>query len=107
MHYKSFEQSKKIWEERLTRLNLNNLFIMMTDRDECDEQIIQRFDALPYKNKIIFTHLPYPNIKSAIYIKGFENEKEVGHLYEYTSFFSIKKYYDNLNYVKWFNSGEF
>ena len=35
MHYHSEQEAKAKWKERLQRLNLDNLFIMMTDRDVC------------------------------------------------------------------------
>lgn len=107
MHYRSFEQAKVKWNERKQRINTQNLFIMMCDRDGCTEEIIRRFDKLSYKNKVIFTHLSYPDIKSAYYIRGFENEKEVGHLFKYKTIFSIHKYYDDFDYVKWFNAESF
>lgn len=50
MHYKSFEDAKKNWQNRLKRLDSKNLFIMMSDRDGCNEELIRRFDTLPYEN---------------------------------------------------------
>ena len=104
MHYSSFEQAKLKWDERKKRINKQNLFIMMTDRDECNEEIVRRFDRLANKNKVIFTHLAYPDIKSAFYIKGSEKEKKA---VKYKSIFSLQKYFDELDYVKWFNEGDF
>lgn len=49
---------------------------------------------------------PHPNIKSAVYIRGFENEECVGPCMAYKSKLSYKKYYDDFDYVKWFNSAE-
>lgn len=33
---------------------------------------LKEFDNLPYEHKIVFTHVPQPEIKSSFYIKGFE-----------------------------------
>lgn len=77
----------------------------MTDRDGCTFEDLPSFDRLPYKNKVVFTHRKYPQIKSAYYIKGFENHKNVGDLYKYKSLLTLKKYYDDFNYIEWFNSG--
>lgn len=49
----------------------------MTDRDGCTKEDLIEFDKLSYKNKIVFTHVPYDDIKSAVYIKGFEKDNEV------------------------------
>lgn len=105
VHYDSEEQAEKKWYERVKRINLNNLFILMTDRDGCTEEILKEFDRLPYKNKVIFTHLPNNDIGSAKYIKGFETEKEVGMCFQFKGRFTGKKYYDDFDYVKWFNEG--
>ncbi len=83
-------------------MKLDNLFIMMTDRDGVTEKDIQLFDQLPFKNKVIFTHKPYPAFKSACYIKGFEKQNQVGDIFEFSGW-NGKKYYDQFDYVKWFN----
>lgn len=108
MHYKSFNEAKEKWEERAKRVDFNNLFIIMTDRDGCDEKLIKKFDDLPFENKVIFTHKPYPEIKSTFFIKEFIAEESVGHLFHYKQgiqgFFGYK-YYDNFDYVSFFNKG--
>lgn len=102
MHYHSEAEAEAKWRERSARLDFDNLFVMMTDRDGCTYQNLQAFDNLPFKNKVVFTHKPYPEFKSAFYIKGFEKQGQVGDLYEYSGWFG-KKYYDEFDYVGWFN----
>nr|WP_314738908.1 DUF1919 domain-containing protein [uncultured Haemophilus sp.] len=103
MHYHSEQEAREKWQERLKRLNLDNLFIIMTDRDGCTEQDLHAFDKLPFENKVVFTHKPYPEIRSSVYIKGFENQNQVGDLFEFSGW-NGKKYYDQFDYVAWFNS---
>jgi uncharacterized protein (DUF1919 family) len=107
MHYPNEEEAKQKWIERTKRINFENIFIMMTDRDGCTMQDLINFDNLPYKNKVVFTHQPYPEIKSAYYIKGFENQGSVGELFHYKSRISLKRYYDDFNYVNWFNKSSY
>ena len=102
-HYDSFEQAKETWDERKKRIDKTNLFVLFTDRDGCTYEDLVEFDSLPY-NKVVFTNKPYPEIKSSFYIKGFENLESVGHCYEYMPG-RIIKYYDQFDYVKWFNEG--
>lgn len=106
MHYHSVQEAASKWAARTNRINLDNLFIMMTDRDGCTYQDLQEFDRLPFKNKVVFTHKPYPELKSALYVRGFEDKTQVGDLFEFSSW-NGKKYYDQLNYVKWFNGKGF
>lgn len=103
MHYSSFDEAKIKWNQRKDRINYNNLYILFTDRDNCTHADLKYFDRLPYKNKAVFTHKPIPELKSAVYIHGFENEAEVGSCYEYMPHSLGKKYYDQFDYVSWFN----
>lgn len=77
MHYSTFDEAKNKWRERCKRIQYNNIYLMMTDRDGCTYEDMINFDKLSYK-KIIFTNKPYPEIKSSYYIKGFENMESVG-----------------------------
>lgn len=81
VHYKNFQEAKTCWYRRLKRINYSNMYIIHTDRDASSQlQQLKEFDNLPYKHKVVFTHLKMPNIKSAYYIKGFENDLQVGNL---------------------------
>ncbi|MBN6711998.1 DUF1919 domain-containing protein [Haemophilus haemoglobinophilus] len=102
MHYHSEQEAEQKWNERTKRMDLDNLFVMMTERDGCEYQDLMEFDALPFKNKVVFTHKNYPEIKSAVYIQGFENNAMVGDIFEYTGL-NGKRYYDQFDYVAWLN----
>ena len=102
LHYKSFEEAKRKWIERKERLNIENIFILACEKDGCNYSLLQRFDKLPYKNKIMLTHKNYPEFKSTYYIKGFEDKGELGFIFEFTNE-SGKVYYDDFDYVKWLN----
>lgn len=78
VHYDTFEEGVACWERRKKRINWNNIILMGTERDDCDYAVLQNFDQLPYPNKVVFTHIPYPEFSSAYYIKGFEDQAEIG-----------------------------
>lgn len=105
-HYKSKEEAEKKWNERRRRINYDNLFVLFTDRDGCTKQDLIDFDNLEYKNKAVFVHKPLSDIKSAVYIKGFEQNDSVGMCMDYIGLFSIRRYYDDFDYVSWFNKGK-
>ena len=108
MHYKSFDDAKAKWDERKKRVDLNdtdNIYLIFTDKDGCTYDDLKTFDALPYKHKVVFTHKPYPEIKSAFYIKGFEDKGEVGVLSDVDPKRFIKsRYFEQFDYVSFFNS---
>ncbi len=104
-HYSNCEEALDKWNKRKERINYDNLFVMLTERDNCTYDDLVSFDLLPIKNKVVFTRNEYPEIKCSFYIKGFENMNEVGNLFEYMPHKVGKKYYDQFDYVNWFNNG--
>lgn len=77
-HYKNEKEALEKWNSRVARINYNDIYIFFTDRDGCTYNDLLMFDELDFKHKVVFTHVEYPNIKSSFYIKGFENDQEVG-----------------------------
>ena len=53
MHYKSEEDAKEKWNTRNLRMNLDHLFIIMTEKENCSYESLKKFDTLPYKNKVV------------------------------------------------------
>ena len=104
-HFDDISQVKRDWDRRIKRINMDNLFVIFTDRDGCTMEHLRAFDALPYKNKVVFTHLPYPELRSACYIRGFETDPYVGELYKFRYKRFGWKYIDDFDYVSWFNRG--
>lgn len=102
-HYKTFDEAIAKWEERKRRIDWDNLFILGIDGDNCTYESLRRFDALPYKNKVIFTHIPRPEIKSAFYIPGFENESGMGVALNFKDQFLVRRYLDDFDYVSFLN----
>lgn len=104
-HYSSNTEAEAAWNRRCKRILWDRLFVMMTDRDGCTYEDLQRFDALPYEHKVVFTHVPHPEIRSAFYIPGFEQEPCVGVCSDFINRHTGRKWYDAFDYVKWFNEG--
>jgi len=81
MHYKNFSAAKDKWNQRRARVNLRDAFYIFTDREGATYEQLQAFDRLPFEHKMAFVHKPYPELRSAVYVKGFEREGQVGELY--------------------------
>lgn len=101
-HYASFDEAKKKWDERKVRMDLENPFVLFSDRDGCTEENLRAFERLPYENKVVFVHEKRPDLSSAVYIKGFEREPCVGACMNLMKG-SVRKYYDQFDYISWFN----
>lgn len=102
-HYKTFEEAAYKWNQRKNRIDWDNLFVIGIDGDDCTYESLQRFDALPYKNKVIFTHKPYPEINSAYHLPGFERLGEIGQTTNFKKQFLIRRYIDAYDYVSFLN----
>ena len=107
-HFKSKDEPRVKWNIRRKRVNMNNLFILMTEKDDCTYDELVAFDQLPYKNKIVFTVKEYPELKSAFYLKGCVDSKtgQLGYAYEYPHWWSLKRYMEQFDLIKWFNGGD-
>lgn len=103
VHYDTFEEGVKKWEERKKRIRWENLFLIGTEKDGCSYETLQRFDRLPYENKVIFTHVEYPEFSSACYVRGFEEKGELGVLTFYKKRFWRRRYLDDFDYVSFLN----
>lgn len=106
MHYNSFAEAQEAWKRRAKRVNMDNVYILMTDKNGCTYEHIKQFEELPYKNKVIFTHKKYNEFPSAYYISGFENEGEVGILSDWKPQFFRRRWLDDFDYVNFFNKNE-
>lgn len=103
VHYKTFEQAKEKWLTRCKRINKDNMFFILIDRDGCTIEIAKRFDSLPFKNKVILTYREMPDISCAFVKPEWEDCGKTRVLTEYLSKFSGKRYIDAFDYVSFLN----
>lgn len=106
MHYKSFDEARKKWNTRKQRINYDNIYLLMAERDGCNFELIQRFDNLTYPQKVIFTAKEYPGIKSSIFVEKYKCNNEVDILTDYVGL-TGRKYDEYFDYVDWLNKGEY
>lgn len=93
MHYDSKEEVTEKWTRRTMRVDFDNMIVKFSDTDfGCTDELIEEFDKLPFKNKVCFTHKPFPQCKSVIYMPEYKENEYV--LYEWA--YSYRYY----NFVK-------
>lgn len=97
VHYATFEEANKKWKERCERIDLNNLYIMMSDRDGCTAEDLVKFDNLKCENKVAFVHKLQPEISSSWYVKGYEEAGEVGNIFKWKGLFG-KRLWDDCDF---------
>lgn len=104
VHYKTFEEAREKWLERRKRVDLKNIRIFGCDRDGMTDELMNRFDKLPYP-KVLFTHLPIKRANT-YYIKGYEQDKEVGFVLEGVGWRG-KRIIDQFDYITFLNEGNY
>ena len=105
VHYETEEIAREKWVERTKRIDTVNLYNILTIDENCDPQILKDFEEIPFKNKIIFTNTEKNKSNSTFYIKNFIMEGSAPHgYYKFINKLSGKRYYDQFDYIKWFNN---
>ncbi len=112
-HYASFEAAKEKWEERKRRINYDNIYIMMTDRDfippkkgtnSCGRAVLEMFDRLPYK-KVCFTAEEYEDLKSCKVVEKNKDGDCVNIITDITDYSGrrLYQYAREFDYIEWLN----
>lgn len=104
VHYNNVHEAQIKWDERKKRINWDNCFYIMNDRNSCKAEHIQRFENFPASNKVLFVHKEVQNKNSVqFYIRGSEQKDYVDTMTAYTS--CIHRRFDQFDFVSWFNGG--
>lgn len=101
VHYKTFTDAITKWKERCLRINPDNMAVMLTNWDG-DFNMIERFDRLSFKHKVIFVDKPYTQFKSTFHLKGFSKVNGVKNIYA-TQYIDGRRYIDQFDYVSFIN----
>lgn len=104
-HSNNFEKSKADWERRKTRINYDNIYMILYDTNRKDLNF-KMFETIEHEKKLYLYHKGTTiNSKYAFYIKNFDEKAGRGwwsKINKYNPF--SKKYFEQFNYTKWFNS---
>lgn len=104
-HYATEEAARQKWNQRLSRLDFGNLYVLFVEIEGTSYENLSAFDQLPFPNKIMLTHKEYPEFQSAFPIFRYEKTGYVGPYYHYKNKFTGIREYDVFDYVSWFNTG--
>ena len=98
MHYKNYDEAVIKWKERVQRMDLNNLYVVLVETHSSSYENLIDFDKLPIQNKIILTHKDYPDIKCATPIKGYDGVNLNGEILWPSNRYGACKY-DNVDWL--------
>ena len=77
LHYRSVEDAKEKWFRRLKRINKKNLIFKFSDGDKFESAMAERFEKLPFKNKVLFSASEFPHLKSVVTLEKFRGGERV------------------------------
>ena len=101
-HYHSFAEAKEAWNRRKARINFDNIFIVLLDNWPSNN-IINRFNKLPYKHKIyLYYHGNYTQ-KNCFKLQHLE-DTDLAWYQDMPRWFLKKKFYEQFDFEKWLNS---
>lgn len=99
-HSHTFQEACNDWYRRRTRINFDNLYIMMYDRDGITRDDILRLERIPCCNKVVFSEHSYPDIPYVLTIKG--NDCPYGVQYldkDWLGIRTFEKYFDFVEFL--------
>lgn len=94
MHYKNEEEVLDKWYKRIKRVDLNNMYFLLTENESSSAELVEDFLSLEHYNKICLTATEY-NTKGCVFIE------EVSKMKEYI--WSPKIIIKSINWKKEFN----
>ena len=109
-HYEGFSDAIEKWKERAKRIQKSNLFVVfeypaILDSKEEQQEMKTKFDALPYKNKIMITKQSDLSGDNIIHMRFYNKEYTSGKILKRKNKISVKRFLDDYDYVSFFNKG--
>lgn len=101
-HYNSFEEGRRKWIERMKRLDLEHIYVIY-EGPKVSESFVERFSKLPYKKAIISSREKMFKYDFYYGFSFYERWKP-GKILDYKSWFNVKRYLDDFDYVSFFNN---
>lgn len=103
-HYKTNEEALEKWNERKKRINYNNIYVILNDRDGITEEQIRELGNTDFKNICVFTSKKYPNLPYTFYVPKYKNQKCIGNVLKKSRITGMREFETYFDYVSWLNS---
>ena len=102
-HYHTEEEAAQKWHQRAQRLDRENLFVFLTERDGLSWEEILSLKDLNVRGLVVFTANSYPDIPYALQIPKYEADGQVGNILAMSALDGKREYERYFDFVKWFN----
>lgn len=105
-HYKTLDEGISKWNSRAARMDRDNTFVFLTERDGLTYEEIKTLASLKVRGILVFTAHHYPDIPYALYIPKYKNAGEVGNILKKSNWNDQREYETYFDFVKWFNEAD-
>ena len=105
-HYRTEAEAREKWKTRAQRIDRENLFVFLTERDGLTEEEIRSISNIQSRGLLVFTAKSYPDIPYALQIPKYESVGEVGNILVQSWLDGSREYEKYFDFVKWFNEAE-
>ena len=99
LHYKNFSEAKSAWSRRSTRVLFNNIFVIMSDRDNYSAELFEDFKRLKYK-KVLFSHTNIAD-PDVVYVEKDRKKNMVDDLTKFYDLSGERVYEHYFDFEKW------
>lgn len=103
-HYATNEEALKKWNERKSRIDFDNLYILFNDKDGITEEQIRSLKKVNCRNLCVFTSKEYPDLPYTFCVKKYRGQPCVGNLLKKSKLTGLREFEEIFDYVKWLNS---
>lgn len=104
-HYKTNEEAKNSWDIRKKRINYDNLFLIMYDKDGLTEEDLKKLKTIKCRGKIVISNKKYSSMDYVIRIPVNMDNVETRYRLNINKWTGKRKFEEKFNYVKWLNEG--
>ena len=100
-HYKTEREAEECWNRRKSRINYDNLFIIMYERDNITVDDFRILENIECKNKIVFSDKRHPDIDYIVTMET--SNRQNGQQCLDRDWLGRRTFEKQVDYVKWLN----
>ena len=105
-HYHTEQDAVDKWNNRVKRMNKDNIFVFLTERDGLKKEDIEKLSKLDVKGIVVFTANDFSDIKYTLQIEKYKKDGEVGNILNKSIINGSREYETYFDFVKWFNEAD-
>ncbi|MGN0990323.1 MAG: DUF1919 domain-containing protein [Candidatus Ventricola sp.] len=102
-HYHSESEAQDCWNRRRSRVNYDNLYIIMYDRDGITQEDIRQLENIQCKAKIVLSDKKHEQLDYVLTMKPTDNPH--GQQFMDRNWLGMMTFEKQFDFVKWLNTG--